>query len=131
MNNIIDTSGWLEYFADGENSDVFAGVILSRTNEIIVPVIVIYEIFKKILMERDEDAALQTVVQLQKYHIENIDDSLSLQAAKISCEHKIPMADSMIYAVTLKYNAVLWTQDEHFERLPSVKYIGKKKRIGR
>lgn len=131
MNNIIDTSGWLEYFADGGNSDVFARIILNKTDKIIVPVIVIYEIFKKILMERDEDTALQTIVQLQKYQIEDIDDSLSLQAAKISCEHKIPMADSMIYAVALKYNAVLWTQDEHFEGLPSVKYIEKKKGSGK
>lgn len=126
MNNIVDTSGWLEYFADGENSGVFAGVILDETNKIIVPVIVIYEIFKKILIERDEDTALQTIVQLQKYQIENIDDSLSLQAARISCEHKIPMADSMIYAVALKYNAVLWTQDKHFKKFLNVKYIEKK-----
>lgn len=128
MNNIIvDTSGWLEYFSDGENSDTFAGIILDKTSKIIVPVIVVYEIFKKVLMERDEDIALQTIAQLQKYQIENIDDSLALHSAKISAEHKIPMADSMIYAVNLKYNATLWTQDEHFKKLPNSKYVEKKK----
>ena len=128
MNNIIvDTSGWLEYFSDGENSDIFAGVILDKSSKIIIPVIVIYEIFKKVLMERDENTALQTIAQLQKYQIEIVDDSLALQSARISAEHKIPMADSMIYAVTLKYNAILWTQDEHFKKLPNAKYIEKKK----
>ena len=123
--NVIDTSGWLEYFADGKNADFFSKPILDKSKLIIVPVIILYEVFKKVLIETGEDKALETVGQLQKYKIENIDDSISLSAAKISYKNKIPMADSIIYAVTLKYDAILWTQDEHFEKLRNVKYIKK------
>ncbi len=128
MNNIIiiDTNCWLEYFADGPNADIFAKIIYDKKWEIIVPVIIIYEMFKKILIEVNEDTAIQTIAQLRKYQIENIDDSISLQAAKISYNYKIPMADSIIYAITLKYNATLWTQDEHFKNLKNVKYIVKR-----
>jgi len=123
--NVIDSSGWLEYFADGKNADFFSKPILDKSKLIIVPVIILYEVFKKVLIETGEDKALETVGQLQKYKIENIDDNISLSAAKISYKYKIPMADSIIYAVTLKYEAILWTQDEHFEKLRNVKYIKK------
>ncbi|MBP7652900.1 type II toxin-antitoxin system VapC family toxin [Candidatus Dependentiae bacterium] len=123
--NIIDTSGWLEYFTDGKNADFFSKPILDKSKLIIVPVVIIYEVFKKVLIEAGEDKALETIGQFQKYKIENIDDTISLSAAKISYKNKIPMADSIIYAVTLKYDAILWTQDEYFEKLRNVKYIRK------
>ncbi|MEW6087869.1 MAG: type II toxin-antitoxin system VapC family toxin [bacterium] len=126
MNIIIDSSGWLEYFSDGKSADFFAEVILNKTSTIIIPVIIIYEIFKKILVEADEDRALQVIAVFKNYQIENIDDSTAIKAARLSYEYKIPMADSFIYAVTLKHKAILWTQDEHFKNLPGVKYIEKK-----
>lgn len=123
--NIIDSSGWLEYFTDGANAEFFSRIILDRSKRIIIPSIIIYEVFKKILTDRDEATALKTVAQLQKYQIESIDEGTAMAAAKISAEHKIPMADSMIYAVARKYKAVLWTQDEHLKGLPDVKYTRK------
>ena len=124
--NIIDSSGWLEYFSDGPNAEIFEEVILDKSIKIIVPAIVIYEVFKKILIEKGESIALQIITQLQKYQTEPIDDNISIEAAKISFIHKMPMADSIIYAVTKKYNAVLWTQDEHFKDLDNIKFIEKK-----
>ncbi len=123
---VIDTSGWIEYFTNGENADFFAHPILDKSKKIVVPVIVLYEMFKKILSETGEDKALQVVAQLQQYHIEAIDDTLALSAAKISHTHKIPMADSLIYAVARKHDATLWTSDEHFRDMPHVRYIRKK-----
>lgn len=124
--NLLDSSGWLAYFTDGPNSDFFAKAILA-TEEIVVPTIVFYEIFKKTLSDKGEEAALQTVGQLHKYKIVDLDEDLSLSAARISNEHKIPMADSIIYATAKKFGASIWTQDEDFKDLPNVKYIQRKK----
>lgn len=123
--NIIDSSGWLEYFADGPNAGFFAKTILEKPLKIIMPAIIIYEVFKKILYESGETSALQVIAQMQKYQTENIDVSLALSAAKISHKHKIPIADSMICAVSCRYNALIWTQDKHLKGLTNVKYIKK------
>ncbi len=124
--NIIDSSGWLEYFADGPHANFFAKPILKKSKQIIMPAIIIYEIFKKILIEKDEDIALQTIGQIKKYKIISLDDDMALSAAKLSFDLKLPMADSIIYAVAKKHKAVIWTMDEHFKKLPGVKYISSK-----
>ena len=121
--NIIDSSGWLEYFADGPNANFFAKPILKKSVQIIIPAIIIYEIFKKILIEKGEDVALQTIGQIKKYKIIPLDDDMALSAAKLSFDLKLPMADSIIYAAAKKYKAVVWTMDEHFKKLSGVKYI--------
>lgn len=123
---LVDSSGWLAYFTDGANSDFFAKAILG-TEEIVIPTIVFYEIFKKTLSDKGEESALQTIGQLHKYKIVDLDEDLSLSAARISNEHKIPMADSIIYATAKKFGATIWTQDEDFKDLPNVKYVRRKK----
>lgn len=124
--NLIDSSGWLAYFTNGPNSDFFAKAILS-VEEIALPTVVFYEIFKKTLSDKGEEAALQTIGQLHRYKIVDLDEDLSLSAARISHEHKIPMADSIIYATAKRFGATLWTQDEDFKDLPNVKYVPRKK----
>ena len=124
--NIIDSSGWLEYFTDGPRANFFAEAITSANPEnIIVPAIVIYEVFKKILHEKDEFTALQVVAQLKRYHIVSFDEDIAMSAAKISESYKIPMADSIIYATAKKYDAWIWTKDDDFKNLPKVKYCEK------
>ncbi len=122
---IIDTSGWLEYFTSGPNSDFFSTAIKKDPN-IIVPTIILYELWKKISREKGEDKAIELVAQLKRYEIVPLDESLSISAAKISNEYKIPMADSVIYATLKKYNATLWTQDSDFKDFENVRYIEKK-----
>jgi predicted nucleic acid-binding protein len=122
---IIDTSGWLEYFTGGPNSDFFSTAIKKDPN-IIIPTIILYELWKKISREKGEDKAIELVAQLKRYEIVPLDESLSISAAKISNEYKIPMADSIIYATLMKYNATLWTQDSDFKDFENVKYIEKK-----
>lgn len=122
---LIDSSAWLEYFADGKNADFFAEPLYEKNCKIIVPAIIIYEVFKKILIERDEDTALEITAQLQQYQVENIDDNIAISAAKISYDYKLPFADSIIYATAKKYNAMIWTQDKDFQNLENVKYIAK------
>lgn len=122
---LIDTSGWLEYFANGPNADFFATAIKNDT-DIIVPTIVLYELWKKILREEGEEKAVEFVAQLKKFEVVPLDENLSISAATISFENKLAMADSIIYATAKKYNATLWTQDSDFKALENIKYIEKK-----
>ena len=122
--NVVDSSGWLEYFAEGPNADFFASAIEAK-RELLVPVISVYEVFKRVLQQKGEDAALQAIVQMMQGQVINLDTTLALQAAKTSVELKLPMADSMILTTARAYEAVVWTQDEHFEGLDDVRYIEK------
>lgn len=122
--NLVDSSGWLEYFADGKNSDFFSKAIEDTTN-LIVSAINIYEVFKKILRERDENSALQAVAVMQQATFKEVDFSISILAAKLSYEYKIPMADSLILATVNLHKAILWRQDSDFKDIPEVQYIDK------
>ncbi len=122
--NVVDSSGWLEYFADAPNADFFAPMI-ENTDELIVPVISLYEVFKRILQQRDENEAWQAIAAMQQGQVVELTSSIALSAAKISATLKIPMADSLILATARAYQATLWTQDADFAPLPEVKYIKK------
>ncbi len=125
MMNVVDTSGWLEYFMEGENASFFAPAI-EDTEHLIVPVICIYEVFKKVLQRQGQAAAEVQVADLVKANVVDLDASLAMSAALLSAELKLPMADSLILAVAREHQATLWTQDEHFKGLPGVQYVEKK-----
>jgi len=122
--NVVDTSGWLEYFAGGQSSNKFSAPI-KETKKLLVPTICIYEISKIILRESDENHLLQALAAIQKGKVIDLSPSLSTTAAKISLQYKLPMADSIIYATAKLFNATVWTQDIDFKDLPSVNYIPK------
>ena len=122
--NVVDTSGWLEYFEGGQNAKKFF-VPIKETKELIVPTICIYEISKIILRESDENHLIQALAAIQKGKIVDLTPSLSTAAAKISLKYKLPMADSIIYKTAKQFNATLWTQDIDFKDLPNVNYIPK------
>ena len=123
--NVIDSSGWLEYFADGSNADFFAPAIES-VSELLVPSISIYEVFKKVLQERGESEGFQAVATMQQGRVVDLDATLALRAAKISAELKLPMADSVMLATAQVHEATLWTQDADFEDIEGVEYVEKK-----
>lgn len=122
--NLVDSSGWLEYFADGKNAKRFAPPI-QATKLLLVSPINFFEVYKKITMERDEHLALQAIALMQQATVVPVDADLSLRAAKLSAQLKLPMADSIIYATALLHNAILWTQDADFQNLEHVKYFKK------
>ena len=122
--NLVDSSGWLEYFADGKNSKVFAPVI-QNPEELIVSTINLYEVYKKILIERDEMSSIEAIGIMQQARVIDVDASISIEAARISQEMKIPMADSLIYATAKQNDAIVWTQDSDFKNLDNVKFIKK------
>lgn len=122
--NLIDSSGWLEYFADGPNAAFFATPI-KKTGELVVPSVCLYEVFKRIHHQRGENAALQAISIMHAGQIVDMDAELALLAAKFSLELKLPMADSIIYASGYATNAVIWTQDADFADLAGVQYKAK------
>ena len=123
--NIVDSSGWLEYFAEGSNAEFFAPAI-EDTKNLLVPVICIYEVFKKILLQSGVSAAQTHISDMKLGKIIEIDESLALSAAKISFDLKLPMADSLILATARANDAILWTQDEHFKDQDGMNYIEEK-----
>ena len=122
--NVVDSSGWLEYFADSEHADFFAEAIEDLDN-LIVPTISLYEVFKKVLHLRGETAAIQAAAHMQLGQVVDLTTPIALNAASLSLKLKIPMADSMILATARAFQATLWTQDEDFEGLDGVRYRSK------
>lgn len=122
--NVVDSSGWLEYFADGLNADFFAPAI-EDTRNLVVPTISIFEVFKKILIERGESEALEAVALMHQGNVVELNSLIALDAAKLSWELKIPLADSVILATAHSRKATLWTQDSDFEMIKNVKYKAK------
>lgn len=119
--NVVDSSGWLEYFADGANADFFASAI-EKSSELVVPVISLYEVYKRILQQRGETAALQAVAHMHQGEVVELDSSIALSSARLSARHGLPMADSMILATAQRHEATLWTQDGYFEGIDNVRY---------
>jgi predicted nucleic acid-binding protein len=119
--NVVDSSGWLEYLADGPAAGFFAPAI-EDTRRLIVPSLSLYEVFKRVLQQRGENAALGAVALMHQADVVDLDSSLALSAATLSVAHKLPVADSIMYATARAFEATLWTQDSDFEDLPHVRY---------
>jgi predicted nucleic acid-binding protein len=122
--NIIDSSGWLEFFSDGPNASFFSGP-LQHTGDILVPSITIYEVFKVVLRQRNESDALQSIAVMQQGSVADLTANISMLAAKISIDYHLPMADSIILATARLYKATIWTQDSDFKGIDGVQYIEK------
>lgn len=123
--NLVDSSGWLEYFADGTNADFFAPAI-ENIIDLVVPTLSLYEVFKRILQQSSESEALKAIAFMQQAHVVVLDATMALSAAKISVEMKLPMADSIILATSRAYDARLWTQDADFFGIEGVEFVEKK-----
>ena len=119
--NVVDSSAWLEYLADTPRAKTFAAAIEDSEN-LIVPVVCVFEVFRKVRREWGETPALQVAGLMQSAQVVPVDTALALAAGR----HDLPLADSLIYATAQARGAVLWTQDEHFKDLPGVKFFPKK-----
>jgi len=122
--NLVDSSGWLEYFADGRNAKFFAPA-LEDTENLIVSTVNIYEVFKRVLQQRGEDAALQAVALMQQARVVDVTSPIAMDAAHLSVELRLPMADSLILATARAFGATLWTQDADLKGLPDVRFTKK------
>ncbi len=124
--NVVDSSGWLEYFADGPNASFFAPPV-EDLELLVVPTISLYEVFKRVLQQTDESAALQAVAVMRQGRVVDLTQVLALKAATISAQLGLPMADSIILATARAHEATVWTQDADFENLEGVRYTPKSK----
>jgi predicted nucleic acid-binding protein len=120
--NVVDSSAWLSYFAGDKNADVFAGPI-EDIEQLLVPSITLTEVFKCIVRQRDEGAALQAIAHMEQGKVISLDSALAIDAAVYGLKHQLPLADSIIYAIAKKFDAELWTQDGDFEALGGVRYF--------
>ena len=120
--NVIDSSGWLEYLVDGANADFFAGSIEDEAN-LATPTICMYEVFKRVLIEFGEERALDAVGLMSRGLIVDLNRQDAVEAARISAQLKLAMADSIILATAQAFEATLWTQDAHFKDIEGVRYI--------
>ncbi len=123
--NVIDSSVWLEYFADGPQSAAFASIIEHPEMQI-VPTITLYEVFKRVAQQRGENDALQSIATMMQGAVVELSPALALSAARLSPQLRLPMADSIILATARAYDAVLWSQDEHFAGIPGVRFVPKR-----
>lgn len=120
--NVVDSSGWLEYFADGPNAGFFAASIEAHS-DLLVPTLTLFAVFKRICQQRSEHEALQAVAAMQSGMTVDLDAALALDAARLSLEHRLPLADSIVLASARAHDATLWTQDADFKSLAGVRYI--------
>jgi predicted nucleic acid-binding protein len=123
--NVVDSSAWLEYLADGPNAEFFAPAI-EATDELVVPAICLLEVFKRVCPQRGEGAALQVVALMQQGRVVDLDSALALTAARIGIDAKLALADSVVLATARQADATLWTQDADFQGLPGVKFREKR-----
>lgn len=123
--NLVDSSGWLEYFADGPNAEFYSGAI-ENVAELAVSSVNIYEVFKRVLQQKGENLALRAVATMGQGKLVEVDERIALSAAQLAVSLKLPMADSMILATAHACDAVLWTQDADFEGLEGVRYRAKR-----
>jgi len=119
--NVVDSSGWLEYLADGPNAAFFAPAI-ERNADLLVPTLSIFEVFKRVLSQRDESQALQSIALMHQGRVVELTASLVLDSARLSRSARLPMADSIMLATARAHGATLWTQDSDFEGLPDVRF---------
>ncbi|HYW30175.1 MAG TPA: type II toxin-antitoxin system VapC family toxin [Gemmatimonas sp.] len=122
--NLIDSSVWLEYFAEGPQANEFSKVI-ERIESVLVPTIVLLEVTRRVMQQRDEDSALQIAAMLHQGQLVPLDSGIALSAAHFGVVHKLPLADSIIYATGRQEGATIWTMDAHFAGLPGVRYVAK------
>jgi predicted nucleic acid-binding protein len=122
--NVVDSSGWLEYLADGNNADYFAPAI-EDVARLVVPTISLLEVFKRVLQQRGENDALQAIALMHQGKVVDLNVEIALSAARLGLQLDLPLADSVMLATARAHDAILWTQDSDFEGLEGVRYTKK------
>jgi toxin FitB len=122
--NVVDSSGWLEYLADAPGADFFAPAI-ENTEELLVPSICLLEVARSLFRQRGEDVSLQALALMQQSRVIGLDLNVIQLAARVGMEHRLPLADSVVYATGRLHGALVWTQDSDFKGLEGVRYTPK------
>ena len=127
--NLVDSSGWIEYFQDSERADLFAPAIEQRAG-LLVPVIALFEVHK-VLSRHIPPEAVQACLNVMRLgRVLEITDKRAVAAADVALQHRLAMADAMMYSLALEFNSTFWTQDVDYEGLPGVRYFAKLPKAG-
>ena len=119
--NVVDSCGWLEYFAGGKHAAFYAPA-LEDVDRLLVPAICILEVFRKILRERGERLAIQYGSAMKQGHVIDLDGEIALMAARLGVDKGLPLADSVVLATARIHQALIWTQDSDFRKIDGVKF---------
>lgn len=122
--NLVDSSAWLEYFADGPQAGEFAAAIEDIAN-VLVPTVVLVEVARRVMQQRGENKALQVAAVMHQARIVELDSGIALAAAKLGVEHKLPLADSIILATAGQHDATIWTLNADFKGIAGVRYFAR------
>jgi toxin FitB len=120
--NVVDSSAWLEYFADGPNAEAFSAVI-EEPSALLVPTLSLFEVFKRICQQVGEEEALGKVALMEQGQVVDLDRATALEAARLALAHRLPMAGGVMLATAQRNGAILWTQDADFEGIEGVRYL--------
>ena len=116
---VVDSSGWLEYVTEDSKVELFAPYIEGE-KPVLVPTIVIYEVYRRLMREHGESVAQQFFSQASRNQVIPLDVHTAIGAAELGRRHKLAMADAIIYATAQACEAELVTSDADFAGLPGV-----------
>lgn len=120
--NVVDSSGWIEYFVGGPHADFFAEPI-EDLGALLVPTICLAEVFRFFLRESSRSSAIEAIALMGRGGIRELDAPLAMLAGQLGVEHALPLADSVVYATARSTSSEVWTQDSDFEGLPGVRFL--------
>jgi predicted nucleic acid-binding protein len=122
--SVVDSSGWIEFLANDPNASAFEPQIDPPT-ELVIPTIVLVEVLRWLRAHGRADEAEETLAAMARARVVPLTISIASLAAELGIRHRLPLADSIVYATAQSLGMELWTQDKDFEGLPGVRYLPK------
>ena len=122
--NVVDSSGWIEFFLAGPSGPLFKPVIEQR-DKLLVPVIALYEVHKILSRKMPADVVATCLNVMRLGRVLDLTDRRAIAAADIALRHRLAMADAVMYAMALEHKATFWTQDVDYQGLPGVNFFPK------
>jgi predicted nucleic acid-binding protein len=122
--NLVDSSGWIEFFRAGANGPVFKPVIEERAR-LLVPTIALFEVHRVLSRSLPADLVNRCLDVMRLGRVLDLTDARAIAAAQVAARHKLAMADAAMYAIALEHTAIFWTQDADYQGLPGVRYQAK------
>ena len=122
--NIVDSSGWIEYFQDTPRADLFAAAIEDRAS-LLVPTISLYEVHRVLSRVLPAEIVRTCLDVMRRGRVLDLTDRRAIAAAETAKQHGLALADAAIYSMAQEHDATLWTQDVDYEGLPGVHYRAK------
>jgi len=120
---LVDSCGWLQFFTDGPLGSSYGKELSSKPEEILVPSIVLYEVFKFLLRTSGEETAIRCTAHMTQCQVVDLDATLALESAETSTQSNLAMADAIVYTISRKFDAPLITSDSDLKGLEGVKFV--------